>query len=358
MEASGTTFLRDTDVWSDLQPVPQNDGPNPVVPIAYSAKFEEAMGLFRAIQALDERSPRALDLTSIIIHLNSANYTVWRYRRLVLVALGSDLWDELNFVYDIAMENSKNYQLWHHRRWCAERLGKECGDGELAFTELSLSKDAKHYHAWAHRVWVLREYDMWEGELDFCSRLIQKDMLNNSAWNQRFTVIRSYDKLGGLAAMLPQEMEYVKKHIWLDTDNESPWRYLHGLYNASAVDMHARTTGGSQPGLSIQGLREFAVLVTEKNPFCVHALSLLLDLEMQSIVTAINDEGNRSKTEGGQDSGTEASEGTTAQLKSICRLSIEKGRRLCSRLQEIDPLRKKYWHFKDGQLMSIAQRWE
>lgn len=62
--------------WADLKPIPQDDGPRPVVSIAYTEEFREAMGRFRAILAKDERSSRALHLTREIITLNPANYTV------------------------------------------------------------------------------------------------------------------------------------------------------------------------------------------------------------------------------------------------------------------------------------------
>lgn len=137
--------------WEDLEPVPQDDGPNPVVPISYTRQFRETMDYFRAILKKDERSVRALKLTAEVVGLNSANYTVWHFRRLVLEELGSDLEEELSFMEEIADLNFKNYQFWQHRRWVAEKRGAVAVRDELKYTEIVLQDDAKNYHAWSHR---------------------------------------------------------------------------------------------------------------------------------------------------------------------------------------------------------------
>ncbi|XP_048593886.1 protein farnesyltransferase/geranylgeranyltransferase type-1 subunit alpha-like isoform X1 [Brassica napus] len=69
------------------------------------------MDYFRAIYRSDERSPRTLRLTEEALRLNSGNYTVWHFRRLVLEELDHDLYEELKFIESIAEDNSKNYKL-------------------------------------------------------------------------------------------------------------------------------------------------------------------------------------------------------------------------------------------------------
>ena len=62
--------------YADVKPVPQNDGPNSIVPISYTDEFRETMDYFRAIYVADERSLQALQLTTEAIKLNPGNYTV------------------------------------------------------------------------------------------------------------------------------------------------------------------------------------------------------------------------------------------------------------------------------------------
>lgn len=168
--------LRERAEWSDVTPLPQNDGPNPVVPIQYTEDFSQVMDYFRAVYLTDERSPRALALTAEAVQFNSGNYTVslslsltiktvlshlylplpqitvrcqvrsnccrtiisfasvfiviegirlcfvlqvWHFRRLLLESLKVDLNDELEFVERMAAGNSKNYQMWSDALLCS-----------------------------------------------------------------------------------------------------------------------------------------------------------------------------------------------------------------------------------------------
>ena len=72
------------EAFPDLEPLPQDDGPDPVVQIAYSAEFVATMDIFRRVLAIGEFSERTLRLSAEVIELNAANYTAWQYRRKCL----------------------------------------------------------------------------------------------------------------------------------------------------------------------------------------------------------------------------------------------------------------------------------
>jgi len=229
-------FFKDNPDFSDVIPIPQDDGPRPVVQIAYSDAFKDAYDYFRAIYATNELSRRALALTAACIKQNPANYTVWEYRRQIIKELALDISTELEYTRGRMGTNPKNYQMWHHR---SELLGfkksVESADveRELDLVKFVIGHDSKNYHAWQHRVCLLqnqryREFFNFDTEIAFIHDLIKHDYRNNSAWNYLYTL---HSQLSRLAQF---------DHAWLSTtifetnsndlQNESAWSFLSGIF--------------------------------------------------------------------------------------------------------------------------------
>ncbi|KAM3276711.1 hypothetical protein ACQJBY_044856 [Aegilops geniculata] len=310
---------------ADVAPLPQADGPCPVVSIAYRGDFREVMDYFRALYAAGERSPRALRLTADAIHLNPGNYTVWHFRRVVLEALDADLLLEMHFVDQIAESNPKNYQVWHHKRWLAEKIGPDAANSEHDFTRKILAMDAKNYHAWSHRQWVLQALGGWESELRYCNQLLEEDVFNNSAWNQRYLVVTRSPILGGLAAMRDSEVDYTVEAIMVNPQNESPWRYLRGLYKDDNNLLVADNR-----------ISDACLKVLNKDWTCVFALSFLLDLLRMGLQPSDDLKGT---IEAMENSDPETGHADIAVA-------------VCSMLQKCDPLRINYWSWYQTTLSS------
>jgi protein farnesyltransferase/geranylgeranyltransferase type-1 subunit alpha len=246
--------MANLDGWSDVSRVYQDDGPNPVASIQYDEKCKfftflspiyslitfsppdsEKMDIFRAVYLKREYSPRVLNLTTDILQMNPANYTVWQVRRACLEALGVDLTTELDYLDTFVDENPKNYQIWYHRRVIVESIDN--GDRECQFCCNVFDIDAKNYHAWAHRQWAVKRFSLWNDEFSVIDRLLVEDVRNNSAWNHRWFIIHEGTANGCLRRpdsdceqIILSELEYVLKKIFATPNNESAWNYLHGLY--------------------------------------------------------------------------------------------------------------------------------
>jgi len=233
-------------LFSDITPIPQDDGPHPVCQIDYKRDFVTAYDTMRAILKADERSERALRLTALCVKLNPANYTVWHFRRVCLIELGlteERVEQDLALAAELGGSNPKNYQIAFHRRALMEALGldDEKARRELGYIATILKEDGKNYHMWSSRQWLIRTAGLpalWEEEISFVNDMIAEDCRNNSAWNQRWFAVHQGTRDALTEDVARQEADYAIEIAQIDPYNESPWRYLIGIVreNDSLVD--------------------------------------------------------------------------------------------------------------------------
>lgn len=383
-------------LFADITPVPQNEGKEPpVCSIAYAPEFVEAHDYLRALLRTDERSKRALDLTTLCLKMNPANYTVWHYRRRILISLsgeGGGIDDEtiekdLAFADDLGGSNPKNYQLWYHRRALLEiRFGKtsqddglEASKKELDYVDRILDDDSKNYHvshniisviaalfghlnlhrlrtfskAWSHRQWIIRTMnspELWKSEVDYSHSKILADPRNNSAWSQRWfathkgqVAIRkgaADNKCSDLKDkgiilsldMAGEEVHYAICGAELDPYNESPWRYLIGVLMEQWRSAQSEGNEGE-----ISKVKELIFNSIEQ----IREMKQSLEDKSLSGVVA-----------------TAPCVSLISALVDLLEVSIEKkelleeASTLCRKLAEIDPVRRKYWHKREQGVMN------
>eukprot|EP01095_Lingulamoeba_sp_RSL-Kostka_P012440 TRINITY_DN4949_c0_g1_i1.p1 TRINITY_DN4949_c0_g1~~TRINITY_DN4949_c0_g1_i1.p1 ORF type:complete len:330 (-),score=95.88 TRINITY_DN4949_c0_g1_i1:111-1043(-) len=257
--------FKDRPEWSDVEPLPQNEGPHSVCCIAYNDEFKETNDYFRAILQLDEVSERALKLTNEVIALNPANYTAWFYRRKCLFELESDLAKELQDTREVVEDNPKNYQVWYHRRALIEKLQNPGDELEFISNVLEEFSDEKNYHGWSHRQWILSTFNNFDNEFNYIDNLLNKDHRNNSVWNHRFYVVKTVDGFEN-EDIIQREIDFAFSWIEKGPNNESPWNYIRGLLNINKENF-----------LNYQNVKDSAIEITKKFPSCCHSLALCVE---------------------------------------------------------------------------------
>ncbi|GAA6060079.1 hypothetical protein JCM10212_003040 [Sporobolomyces blumeae] len=327
--------------WQDLVPVPQDDAPNCLVPIAYHEEYRDAMDTFRALVKKGEKSERTLEVTAHIIQMNPGHYSVWKYRADTLLELKTELVEELDLLDALVKYHLKSYQVWQHRRTIV--LALDDPSRELDFTAKALSFDAKNYHTWAYRQFVLCHFfsdaerpprstqetetrrTVWAQELEYVEKLLNDDIRNNSAWNQRFFV--AFDsKMGGGESVVEREIGFAKTKLAMSPNNPSAWNYLRGILTRFSIPLSTVVPFATPLALNSPAS------MPPNEPTVSDKAELPAWLAIEFLADAKSEE---AKKAGQRDAGEEAA----ALFRS---------------LTEFDPIRRFYWEYRAKEAMSIA----
>lgn len=236
--------------FNDITPVTLNEEEPQLCQILYDDEYKETMGLMLALMQKDEHSERALWVTEKGIELLASHYTIWNYRYNILIRLNKDLYEELDWCEQIALENEKNYQIWNYRQLIIEKIISDGGDKkfnphrEFPIMNAMLQEDTKNHHVWSYRKWLVERFELYndEKELQFVEQCIENDLRNNSAWTHRFFLKFSPDSGSNndtvYQEMVYQEIEFSKKKICQCPQNPSTWNYLFGIYRKFDKDVN------------------------------------------------------------------------------------------------------------------------
>lgn len=291
--------------FSDVLPLPQDDGLRPLAQITYPPAYVDSTSYLRALAQREEFSPRTLTVTERVISGNPAHYTAWHMRAETFIRMGDKeaaRQDIIQFLNPTAKRYEKNYQIWRYREVIVGFIGS--AEGELEFIDEMLAEDCKNYHVWSYRQWLVRRFGLWDEDLPRCERLINEDVRNNSAWNHRFFNV--FARGGDVTpAILNRELEFAKEKASLAPQNASAWAYLRGVL-------------GKLPASTLQG----------QESFCQQFLSDPENLEETVSTPAVE------------------------MLVDIwvARGDVERAKKGLETLEKLEPIRKGYWRWKKAQV--------
>ncbi|CCH57871.1 hypothetical protein TBLA_0A00700 [Henningerozyma blattae CBS 6284] len=247
--------------FQDIKPTPiQTDIPNELCQILYTKEYANLMGVTRTLMNNREHSKRALELTSVVIEIAPAFYTVWNYRYNIIHDMVLQLKDanqekvieflnkDLDWLDELTLNNPKNYQIWSYRQAILNLHPKPDFKRDLPILKIMLHDDTKNYHVWSYRKWLIdfvKNDSLFDFniELNFTNIFIDRDIYNNSAWTHRLFVIKTNPANKNIdfnSKLIQNEIIFTKKNIHLCPQNISSWNYLIALLdwlnNGKATD--------------------------------------------------------------------------------------------------------------------------
>ncbi|KAF5391749.1 hypothetical protein D9757_001752 [Collybiopsis confluens] len=204
-------------------------------------------------------SNEAFQATTKLLQINPEFYTVWNYRRHILLngifpqstpeKIKNLLADDLAMTMAALKIHPKVYWIWNHREWCLNKVPrgpgtKEEGDPhgwekefwktELFVVEKLLDADSRNFHAWSYRRVVLASLPTPRpdsAELTYTTRKIESNFSNFSAWHQRSKVLSSLWVKGELDPVVSKQEEFELAHnaMYTDPKDQSVWIYHRWL---------------------------------------------------------------------------------------------------------------------------------
>ncbi|KAI0080616.1 rab-protein geranylgeranyltransferase [Panus rudis PR-1116 ss-1] len=199
-----------------------------------------------------DTSRETFDVTTKLLRFNPEFYTVWNYRRSMMLnaifpqssplEIYNMLSEDLAFTFGLLKQHPKIYWIWNHRRWCLERIPdgpseedrngwrNETWNKELFVDEKMLDADARNFHAWNYRRYILATMPSPPppmSELKYTTRKIEANFSNFSAWHQRSKVLTTLWEAGELDPVKSREEEFelVRNAMYTDPDDQSVWLY-------------------------------------------------------------------------------------------------------------------------------------
>lgn len=217
------------------------------------------IGFFKRKNCVKDKS--ALELTEKLVLVNPDVYTLWNYRKEILIDLKAKdqsdevnegdnepqsidnqlehlIKDELTLTQNCLVKQPKSYPVWHHRYWVITCLSdKPDYNGELELCKEALSYDSRNFHCWDYRKSISQLAQLpLQDEIDFTRTKICENFSNFSSWYVRSCLLTDAHLKGEINMDKVWDEEYclVENALFTDPTDQSAWFYHKWL---SSIDL-------------------------------------------------------------------------------------------------------------------------
>jgi geranylgeranyl transferase type-2 subunit alpha len=221
--------------------------------------YTDLIGLITKMRSAGDKSSKALDLTSKVLRINPDYYTLWNYRREILIDMhgpsmglsldydetkdkiaedigGTLRNDELQLSTEAIMKNPKAYGAWWHRCWIIQRFHTNY-QHELELCSQFLDQDQRNFHCWNYRRYVVQQGNVsCDTEFGYSTDKIEQNFSNYSAFHHRSVFIEQmeltkFTSLDNIKGALQVEFAIIENATFTDPYDQSAWWYHRFILN-------------------------------------------------------------------------------------------------------------------------------
>ncbi|KAJ3157460.1 Rab geranylgeranyltransferase [Geranomyces michiganensis] len=238
------------------------------------AEYKALCSLAASKRHAKEYDDDAFNLTTKLLSLNPEFYTMWNFRRQIILdrrtTIDSEAYQGLCLselqLADAALKiNPKSYWVWNHRRWILENMPEAAWTRELKLLGRILDMDARNFHGWGYRRYVIASSGArspWE-EFNYTTEKISQNFSNYSAWHYRSKVlVQAFTDPAERAEVIENEFELVRNAIYTEPADQSAWLYQRWLLSLVPQDTNrwSKELGSIQELVEIEPESKWALL--------------------------------------------------------------------------------------------------
>lgn len=108
-----------------------------------SGAYSKLVGILQTLKSNNDMSEQALELSGQMLKKNPDYYSLWNYRREILIAKNAE----------IGLNMDKSSKITSEK-------GSVVADKELRLSQEAIMKNPKSYGAWYHRVWIIDRFEV------------------------------------------------------------------------------------------------------------------------------------------------------------------------------------------------------